>query len=68
MTAIEGAVVVVLVVAATVASVLGGLTPALAGIIGTALGYAGGRVATSGPLISSSVTRIKDDYTGAPDA
>lgn len=57
MTLIEGIVVVALVLAATVASVLGGLTPALAGIIGTALGYAGGRVATAGPPAINAATQ-----------
>lgn len=59
MTQIEGIVVVALVVAATVASVLGGLTPALAGIIGTALGYAGGRIATATPVLAPSRTPWK---------
>jgi hypothetical protein len=53
MTKIEAAIVIVVIVAATVASVLGSLTPPLAGLLGVALGYGGGRTAnsilTSGP-------------------
>lgn len=41
MTTSETVIVCVAVVAATVASVLGGLTPALTGLLGVALGYGG---------------------------
>jgi hypothetical protein len=51
MTTIEGIIVCVVIIAATVASVLGHLDPPLVGLLGIALGYGGGRTVSS---ISSS--------------
>lgn len=51
MTTTEAIVVGIAVVAATVASILGGLTPSLAGLLGVAIGY-GGKGA-----VSAAVTR-----------
>lgn len=51
MTKTEGAIVCVAIIAATVAAVLGSLTPPLVGLLGVAVGYGGGRTVSS---ISSS--------------
>lgn len=45
MTAIEAVIVVVAIIAATVASIFNHLTPELGLLLGTAIGYGGGRVA-----------------------
>jgi hypothetical protein len=51
LTLIEAAVICVAIIAATVASILGSLTPPLVGLLGVAVGYGGGRTVS---LISNT--------------